>query len=229
MLLLLLGVAQTCASAGLPRSAAAPSRLTEANPLLDTTVGCSSGSVQMLLLRAASAGSRSESCLCLTLRGRGSRDVVGPAVTMIDDAFAQAGPCTCVVRMAESRGASLLSLPIIARFMRQHQHQMPHIVILEARGLGLTAVRIVRRLSGSDRIRLFPSLTHFEAFARDAGGGARDLMALQCARAAQRRGRPSPFHVSWAETWQRVRDSFETLSNNMPRKAPVGAAGSAGR
>ena len=151
--------------------------------LLDVHIEDRKGSCHLLLLRPLSLTARDvEACLHITLEGRGTRSIAVKATSAMGRALDSAGPCDVVVDMAKSRGAAVTSFPVIASFMMARHKQLKAIAILQARGLALSAVRIISRLSQRD-------LQHYRSlntFAMASGWpSARHRLAVQAARRAK--------------------------------------------
>ena len=148
-----------------------------ANTLVDTTISDRVGSCRISLVRPAL---RKGMYLHLTLNGCGTRYVTRQSVSIladIMDAHKSEG-VTCVVRMSESRGASLLALPVVAQFLLTHRKQLHRVSVLEARGLALNAVRTVMRLNNRcPHINVYHSWSEFESACK-ASKDERDQFAL---------------------------------------------------
>lgn len=109
------------------------------------------------------------SVLHVDLVGYGSRHLAATALDLIGEGLIEDGSdqVICVVRMSQSRGTTIRTLPPIASFIAAHGHRLKPIIVLEARGAALTAVRVIKRLSGLNRrIRCFSSVADFEAECR---------------------------------------------------------------
>ena len=173
--------------------------------LCDTRISGPTGSCHILYVRPALS---KETCLYLSLNGRGTRALARQATAAMAQAFERSDcDCgACIVSMTDSKGASLLSLPIVAQFILNNRRQLGHIVVLEAKGQAFAALQVVKRLSSHDRIRLYRSLAHFASSAR-AGeaepSARRDKMALQLAkRAARASTSPKRLQTTLESVWK---------------------------
>jgi hypothetical protein len=166
--------------------------------VLDTTPHDNSCSCKMVILRPLSFSAHTkEVCLHITLCGHGTRSLARQATNLLGKSLdrERASMCHCVVEMSESRGASVSSLPIVARFMVARRRQLKHVSVLHARGLSLQAVRIVSRLSGKKSIQFYRSLAHLEA-ADD--GSTRHRLFVQAAQKATAKARRAR---RWPHKW----------------------------
>ena len=131
--------------------------------IVDTTVSSRTGQCKLLLTRPR----RSRvTVLHVELIGRGSAALASTSLNLLDEGICKCGNdrVVCIVQMDRSRGATVMTLPPIARFLIAHGHRMRPIFVLEAKGPALAAVRVVKRLSGLNRrVRCFSSLENFEA------------------------------------------------------------------
>lgn len=131
--------------------------------ILDTTVDDRSGSCSLLLTQPPSS---SFAVLHITLRGHGTRALSSTTLRHVGRGLnnCRSDQIVCIVKMTESRGASVLSLPAIAQFIMVHGSRLHPILIVEAEGMALAAVRVIKRLSGLDRrIRCYRTRDDFEA------------------------------------------------------------------
>ena len=107
--------------------------------------------------------SHAPAVLHLELVGRGSAAIVLPCLRMLERGLLDCDRVVTIVQMDRSRGASLLVLPQVARWMLAHRRKMDRILIVEAHGLALAAVRTVQRLSRHDTLCCYRSSAAFEA------------------------------------------------------------------
>ena len=73
--------------------------------------------------------------------------------------------------MGHSKGAAPTALPMVAKFVLDHQKHLSHVIILEPRGVALKAVQIVKLLSAHDSMKIHRTWEAFE-LAADRGGVA---------------------------------------------------------
>ena len=175
---LVLSVLLQAIAPGLSRQVSAgPARSGVAHAAVDTRIENNAGSSRVLL---ATPPQSDLAILHMELCGNGNRPLVGCSLRTVRHALDECTdrPVVCVVQMRRSRGASLLSLPAIARFMLTHRRQLEHIFVLEASGLALAAVRTVERLSRHDRLCCFRTRDAFEA-ACEASGSPYHRLALK--------------------------------------------------
>ena len=191
----MLGLVCLVASTNIAERSHVQSRLSllTANTLVDTVISDRVGSCHISLVRPAMS-----ECmyLHLTLNGCGTRYVTRKAVDTLSDAILAHSTVdiTCVVRMSESHGASLLALPAVTQFLLAHRKRMIRVSVLEARGLALNAVRTVMRINNHrPHINLYHSWAEFEC-ACVASHDERDQFALRLdiRQAARRRVRWPP-------------------------------------
>ena len=132
--------------------------------IVKKTIEGRSGRCYLLLTRQSSQSSAS--VLYVDLIGRGTRPLAATALKAIREGLIENGSeqVLCVVMMSRSRGATIMSLPPIASFIVAHGHELKPIIVLEARGAALAAVRMIKRLTGlNQRIRCYHSAAEFEA------------------------------------------------------------------
>ena len=154
--------------------------------ILDTTIFGRLGSCSLLLTQPPCS---SLAVLHITLRGHGTRALSATTLRRIDQGMkrCRCDQIVCIVKMTESRGASVLALPAIAQFIIVHGGRMRPIMVVEADGLALTAVRIIKRLAALDqRIRCYRTRAEFEA-ACSTSSEEQHRHALSVARLASRR------------------------------------------
>ena len=153
---------------------------------LDTTIVGRLGSCSLLLTQPPCS---SLAVLHITLRGHGTRALSAATLHALAMAMerCRCDQIVCIVKMTESRGASVLALPAIAQFIIVHGGRMSPIMVVEADGLALTAVRIIKRLAALDqRIRCYRTRAEFEA-ACSTSSKEHHRHALSVARLASRR------------------------------------------
>lgn len=153
---------------------------------LDTTIVGRLGSCSLLLTQPPCS---SLAVLHITLRGHGTRALSAATLHRCGQGMerCRCDQIVCIVKMTESRGASVLALPAIAQFIIVHGGRMSPIMVVEADGLALTAVRIIKRLAALDqRIRCYRTRAEFEA-ACSTSSKEHHRHALSVARLASRR------------------------------------------
>lgn len=156
--------------------------------LLDETICDHAGTCHLLMVRPLSLTTK-EPCLYISLSGYGTRAMSKRMTAALDKALNAQGACACVVEMGEARGTAVTSLPIIAGFIAAHRKHLPQIAVLRARGLALSAVKVVARLSKRENIQFHRSLPHFE---RATGWSTeRHRLAIQVAKQAAARAAAS--------------------------------------
>jgi len=154
--------------------------------ILDTTIFGRLGSCSLLLTQPPCS---SLAVLHITLRGHGTRALSATTLHRIGQGMqrCRCDQIVCIVKMTESRGASVLALPAIAQFIIVHGGRMRPLMVVEADGLALTAVRIIKRLAALDqRIRCYRTQAEFEA-ACSTSSEEHHRHALSVARLASRR------------------------------------------
>lgn len=169
---------------------------------LDTTVDGRSGSCSLLLTQPPSS---SHAVLHITLRGHGTRALSATTLRHVGLGLdkCRCDQIVCIVKMTESRGASVLALPAIAQFIIIHGSRLGPIFVVEAEGMALAAVRVIKRLSGLDRrIRCYRTRGDFEA-ACSASPEAYHRHALSVSRlASPRREKWGSFSSHWQGQWR---------------------------
>ena len=126
--------------------------------------------------------------------GRISRRAAERSIAATSDTIHKCKVCTIVVEFGSCRGVSPLALPVTAQFLLTHP-ELKHILIIEAKGAVLMACRVVKRLSGHDKMDLYGSFEAFEAACSGSLGkkpvAQHRRSALSVAR-AQRQSESSP-------------------------------------
>ena len=106
---------------------------------------------------------RDDGVLHLKMRGRRiSKKAAERSIRATSKTIHKCNVCTIVVEMGDCSGVSPLALPVTAGFLISHP-ELKHILIIEAKGAVLMACRIVRQLSGHDKMDLYGSWLAFES------------------------------------------------------------------
>ena len=120
--------------------------------------------------------------------------------------------CTIVVEMGECKGVSPLALPVTARFLLSHP-ELKHILIIEAKGAVLWACRMVKRLSGHDKMTLYPSWAAFESACssgRIVPSHRRSALQVASRLRAQRQGGLEPLRAGLDSLKARLRTAVQS-------------------
>ena len=152
------------------------------NSILSETIDDQHGSCQLQLTRQPHS---THAILHICLAGRGTRLLAKRTLRSLSRGMRNCDAIVCVVDMSQSKGSSLMALPPIARFMVANGGKLQEIHILEARGLALSAVLTVQRLSRlGGRIRCFKSREEFDIFL-DKSSATHHMQVQRGLRAAQ--------------------------------------------